>query len=305
MKNYHKKVSMVLDLTCDICDQNVWSVKSPNLIECDICGLIRANKKYSAEELASVYNGDYFFGEEYIDYIQDRKALEKNFKKRIRRLIIWAQLSKDKTLVEIGCAYGFFLNAVRSFVKRSIGFDVSRDGISYAQNKLYLEAYNKDFRDHQLENVDVVCLWDVIEHVPDPDSVIRHVASILSPGGHVAITTGDIGSVIARIQGDNWRMIHPPTHLFYFNKKTMMKLLQKHGFKVIYFGHMTVYRNIGSVFVQIINKRKQGGRYTGHLNALYAIARFCGLTRINFGINLYDIMEVIAKKESNKGALGE
>ena len=51
-------------------------------------------------------------------------------------------------------------------------------------------------------------------------------------GGYIVITTGDISSLLAKIQRNNWRMIHPPTHLHYFSKRTLTKLLERIGYYV-------------------------------------------------------------------------
>ena len=54
---------------------------------------------------------------------------------------------------------------------------------------------------------------------------------IYSRAAPLALTTGDIGSVNARLRGHKWRMIHPPTHLHYFSAETMKALLDRHGFR--------------------------------------------------------------------------
>ena len=60
-------------------------------------------------------------------------------------------------------------------------------------------------------------MWDTIEHLKRPDLFVQKAAADLRPGGLIALTTGDIGSLNARLRGARWRMIHPPTHLHYFS----------------------------------------------------------------------------------------
>ena len=55
------------------------------------------------------------------------------------------------------------------------------------------------------------------------------------------MTTGDIGSLMARWRGARWRQIHPPTHLHYFSKLTLAQLLERHGFTVAYAGYDGMY----------------------------------------------------------------
>src|SRR5437762_11617421 len=67
-----------------------------------------------------------------------------------------------------------------------------------------------------------------------PDQYLEKIQALTEPGAIVAITTGDIGSLNARVRRGSWRMIHPPTHLHYFSKSTLTRLLDRFGFDVIY-----------------------------------------------------------------------
>ncbi len=285
---------MSLSLNCDICSQSVWKPKTDKLVECSICRLVRAKMNPSEDELQKVYNQNYFFGEEYFDYFQDRLALEKNFSFRLKRLKNF--FLPSSVLLEVGCAYGFFLNMCKGLVRKSIGYDIAKEGTDYALKELGLNVYCDDFLNYQGELVDIVCLWDVIEHLPNPDKIIEKISLFTKKGGHLALTTGDVGSLLARIRGDKWRMVHPPTHLFYFDKKTITKLLANYGFKIIYFGHSAVYRNVDSVFNQLISMQNAQKKSIFLLNFLHQICKKTGLSKINFGINLFDIMEVVARK---------
>jgi hypothetical protein len=74
---FQKKVSLsMLKFKCDICDQKVWKpyYRDERLIQCSICGLIRARVNPTTRELINHYQKNYFFGDEYINYFADRLA---------------------------------------------------------------------------------------------------------------------------------------------------------------------------------------------------------------------------------------
>ena len=53
--------------------------------------------------------------------------------------------------------------------------------------------------------VDVVCMWDTIEHLQHPHLYIERASANMNRGGVIAITTGDIGSLMARMRGaETW-----------------------------------------------------------------------------------------------------
>ena len=79
---------------------------------------------------------------------------------------------------------------------------------------------------------DVVTLWDVIEHTPDPTRVIRTVRNLIRPGGLLVVNYPDIGSSIARALGRRWPFLSS-VHLYYFTRETMRSLLERYGFEVV------------------------------------------------------------------------
>lgn len=258
------------------------------------CGLIRARVNPSDAELRELYKKEYFFGEEYYDYFMDRPALEKNFLQRLKRLQKY--LSKQSKVIEIGCSYGFFLNLCKEYVKECIGFDITKDGIDHAVSHFGLEAYCLDFVNYNGSPADVICMWDVIEHLGRPDEMLRKISASLKVGGHFVFTTGDIGSMVAKIRKDKWRMVHPPTHLFYFDKESITKILEKNNFRILRIKYVTIYRNVYSVLNQLYRNtsgskvKKICWRLAVHLS------KYSGIGKWNVGMNLFDVMEVIAIK---------
>ena len=51
---------------------------------------------------------------------------------------------------------------------------------------------------------DVVTLWDVIEHTPDPTSVLEECRRVLKPGGLLVVNIPDIGSLVSSLMGRRW-----------------------------------------------------------------------------------------------------
>jgi SAM-dependent methyltransferase len=277
---------------CIICNHSKSSPLYQGILQCQDCGYIYANAQISDDELLKLYKRDYFFGDEYSDYLADRRVLEKNFQKRLSVLRRYIQPEVHRNLLEIGCAYGFFLNLVKNSFSSCQGIDLNKDGTDYARDVLKLEAFQGDFlkHDYGTEIFDVVCLWDTIEHLREPHLYLEKISSHTKKGSLVAITTGDIDSFNARARKQNWRLIHPPTHLHYFSKKTIEKLLQKNGFEVVYSKHCGFYRSLENILYNIFVLRKRGKPF-------YNLTKKVGLNSLDFYLNMFDIMYVIARKK--------
>jgi SAM-dependent methyltransferase len=81
---------------------------------------------------------------------------------------------------------------------------------------------------------DVVTLWDVLEHTPDPKAEVREAHRLLQDEGLLVINYPDIGSWVARVLGRSWVYLLD-VHLYYFTRATIRKLLEDAGFSVVRF----------------------------------------------------------------------
>jgi SAM-dependent methyltransferase len=268
----------------------VAAARYPGLQQCPECAFRTADMSLTRDEIEALYGHDYFHGSEYGDYIRERAALQSNFRPRIAEILALSGIDGSKTLYEIGCAYGFFLDIARNHFTQVAGTDISRDAIQYAQQELQLQATCGDFVDVEPPFApDVICMWDVIEHLEHPDAVVAKAAETLRPGGYLCLTTGDIGSLVARWRGPKWRMVHPPTHLHYFASGNITRLLERHGLTVTSVTHPPVIRTIGTMLHGVVKLRMGADR-------LYsALSRLPG-QNLPVPINLFDIMSVIARK---------
>ncbi|HEV2904961.1 MAG TPA: class I SAM-dependent methyltransferase, partial [Pyrinomonadaceae bacterium] len=172
------------------------------LRRCRQCQYTFAELTLTDEELARLYDHTLFREGEFFDYAADRKYLTKNFRDRYRVLRRYMDANRHQRLLEIGSAYGFFLDAVRSDFRELLGIDVTDEGVRYTREQLGLPAVQGDFLHYDFDAMrfDVVCIWDTIEHVRRPDLYIEKIAALTEPGALLALTTGDIGSVVARVR---------------------------------------------------------------------------------------------------------
>jgi len=267
--------------------------KYAGLLKCDVCGFITADVRITEEEAEELYGKDYFHGQEYSDYTRDKYILQKNFSNRLKTLNnFMTDIHHD--LLEIGCAYGFFLDLSKAGFRTVKGIDISGDAVDYARNTFNADARAGNFLDMEVNSYDVCCMWDTIEHLSEPDKFISKISKEISPGGIVAITTGDIGSLNAKLRRKNWRQIHPPTHLHYFSAKTLEKLLDRYSFKTLHVSHPGNLINIETALYTILClKRNKVKLY----DCLIKIFRKIRIAQINIPINFYDFMYIIARKK--------
>jgi protein-L-isoaspartate O-methyltransferase len=276
---------------CVVCGSVYAEPLYDGILKCRKCGHIFANLYLSDDELFTLYRKDYFFGDEYSNYIADKKTIQKNFRLRIKILQRFLDPTHHKHLLEVGSAYGFFLDVVRNYFESVKGLDISEDGVRYARQQLNLDVIQADLLTYNLERqtFDVVCLWDTIEHLRNPHLYIQKISECTSQGALLAITTGDIASLNARFRKDKWRLLHPPTHLHYFSRSSLVRMLNNYNFETIYDRYCGFYRSIDNAAYNlfILRYRKP---------TLYELIKKSGLTRFDFYLNMQDIVYIIARK---------
>jgi SAM-dependent methyltransferase len=263
------------------------------LRKCESCGYVWADVRLDAAEILRLYSEEYFRGEEYADYPADARTHQRNFAARFANLKRIAP--NVRSVFEIGCAYGFWLAECSKQGLRAEGVDVCPEAVQHAVETLGQKASVADFVSMPMEpgRFDAFCMWDTIEHLAHPEDFIARVQQMLSPGGWLFLTTGDIGAMFARMRGPRWRLIHPPTHLHYFSTATMRLFLQRHGFEVVSIRSTAFYRNIGETLSRMAT-----------LGTGFSRIAAKGLSRVvpgfvqrgGFWLDLGDIMCVAARK---------
>ena len=131
----------------------------------------------------------------------------------------------------------------------------------------------------------------VIEHLDDPMLVMKEVNRIMSSSGLLTLTTPDVGSVLAKLQGKSWRLYDPPYHLCYFSHKTIRGLLEASGFTVAQIKYAWEWHTLRYIFYVLYDY------YDNWLfRALKAITQKTIIGNIPIHLTAFDMMIVFAFK---------
>lgn len=284
---------MAVNKKCLICSSHLFEPLYENtLLKCTNCSFVTANLDISKLDFSNIYDESYFKGSEYLNYPLEKSIIQKNFTKRLNFITRNINKNNISNVLEIGCAYGFFGELILKYFPeiQYTGIDISKEAINYGKNNLGLNIHSIDYLDYKSDkDISDIYMWDVIEHLPEPGKVIAKASAELQKNGRLILTTGDIDSYLARIQKKNWRLIHPPSHLHYFSKKTISQLLRKNNFQVISINYQSIYRSLKQSWYSLFLLDKKQKKIAKKI--------FQMLPDINIGINTYDIMMVIAIKK--------
>ena len=104
---------------------------------------------------------------------------------------------KDKKVLDVGCGGGLLCESLYDFGAEVTGIDAAGPGIEVAKihaqknnkNIKYFEKTAEELNTEYIEYYDVVCCLEVLEHVPDPKSLVKTCVQLLKPGGLLFLST--------------------------------------------------------------------------------------------------------------------
>lgn len=287
-------------IPCNLCGSSQTEPYCPEnglgLVQCQNCGLVYVSPRPDPNELYALYGETYFHNDEsgvvgYSNYIADERNIRKTANGRIQQLERYIQPGR---MLDVGCAVGFFMDEARQRGWQVEGLDVSNFAVEYAREQFGLNARQGSFTGLEFapDSFDMVTMWDVIEHVPDPKSYIRKAAAVLRQGGVLALATPDIDSLPARLTGKRWVGYKlSEEHVYYFSRRTLTRMLEEAGFEVLESRHVGKYVTL-RLFVDRL------GMYAAPLAKLLALAeRAFKLSERSAYINPYDIVAITARKK--------
>jgi 2-polyprenyl-3-methyl-5-hydroxy-6-metoxy-1,4-benzoquinol methylase len=200
---------------------------------CHSCGIMTLEsfsgrkKHYDRAYFSSEYKAHY--GRSYLEDFESIKSVG-----RVRVGIVRELLGENPNgmVIDVGCAYGPFLDALRESGLPGYGLDVSPDAVAYVRKKLGIPALRADFetarRSALPRRVAAVTMWYVIEHFTRTDHVLRKASSLLPRGGVLAFSTPNGRGISARRSLVDFLHASPGDHFTILSPRGLGRILSRY-----------------------------------------------------------------------------
>lgn len=252
-------------------------VFEPDISQCASCGLLFRNPRPTQADIARSYDTGGTFSA-----WQDEEAARAPMWER--RAAIIHRFKPGGHLLDLGTGDGRFLQLCRDLGYETSGTEISLAGAAYAQKRGF------DVRLGQIleielpaESFDIITIWHVLEHVPNPGAVLRKAHSLLRPNGILAVAVPNEENFFVR------RALHLGTtsspfdplhfggeiHLTYFRPATLQATLRSAGFEILEFGVDDLYNIRDSKMkMKLAAQRLLAQAFHWHFAvAMYAVCR--------------------------------
>jgi SAM-dependent methyltransferase len=196
------------------------------LVKCQTCGLVRSDPIADPALLAQLYHESTFT---YTDEVAD---LKRTYGRYLAKLDEYG--ARKDALLEIGCGNGFFLQQALAQGYRSVrGVEPSRAAVSQAAPEVRDSMVCDLMRPGLFApgGFDVICLFQVFDHVPDPGKLLDACFAALRPGGLVLSINHNITAVSARLLGERSPIVDIE-HTYLYSPATMARIFGAHGFGI-------------------------------------------------------------------------
>lgn len=206
------------------------------LVRCRACRFIYLNPRPTSTALAGYYPAEYYP----LDYRRETPealAVARGLLSRVQAAIPGRQLR----ILDVGCGTGLFLKLARDAGHEVAGVELSQSAVEYGREVygLPIECGTLESAELPADHVDVVTMWHVLEHTPDPIQALDTVRRVLKPGGLVLFGVPNIASVEARAFGRRWFSLDAPRHLVHFSPESARKAVDGAGLTMDRIVHST------------------------------------------------------------------
>ena len=142
-------------------------------------------------------------------------------------------------ILDVGCGAGTFVALATGFGYKTAGLEASYAEAAWAQDLGLRVHHGTTLTAYGPAAFDVVTLWDVLEHVPEPVALLKQIQSVLRPGGYLLAKVPNGPFYLKKARLLSWVRPHGfddlgiGEHVLYFSAHSLRRLVMMAGFDVL------------------------------------------------------------------------
>jgi len=201
------------------------------IVQCQNCGFKYLNPRPTIESIKNYYDV-----EEYHPHkISEESMIDKIYLKvrdiniNTKNKILNKLSKQNKTLLDIGCGTGEFIEAMQKDGWNVSGMETAKEARDMAiKEDIHVFDDLKNIND----KFHIITMWHVLEHIHEIPTLMDNLSGLLSDDGFLVIAVPNIDSADAKFYKENWIALDTPRHLYHFRPRDIISLLEKYSFEV-------------------------------------------------------------------------
>lgn len=222
-------------MICDVCGSPTTRSVSDWAFRCSHCGLWQSTLVPTIDSQEHpLSEDDRFRGLEHIRLVTFGRIFQ-----QLSRLTTL----ESRRLLDVGCAYGWFLEAAvaRRMVAVGVEPDARTAQVARSRGLEVVQGYFPDCLSAS-DIFDVIVFNDVLEHIPRVHAMLAACTRAMAPGGFLVLSVPTSSGTLFRLARGMarlgwkgpwlrlWQEAFPSPHVYYFNRENLHRALRNHGF---------------------------------------------------------------------------
>jgi len=208
---------------------------------CKKCNTLFVSPRPTSEMINTYYKdsaSSKFWAERFFPETAEarRKMIFKPRALAIINIIKKYRIPQPASIVDVGAGYGIFLEEImkNKYFSAFYAIEPSKELAKCCRNKNIpvIEKPVEEIKQSEIQ-ASVICSFEVIEHLFNPEAFIRSMKSLLKPGGIMVFTTLTISGFDLQILWDRSKSISPPHHINFFSTEGLRELIHRCGLEEI------------------------------------------------------------------------
>lgn len=257
-----------------------------SVVECENCGHLYTKDAPSEDAI-----GAYYDSETYISHTDSNKSLFDKVYNGIKKYMLakkYAWITRfvpRGTLIDYGAGSGAFVKYVADRGRKAIGLEIAEAGRKTAKELYGIELYEpNELKNMDDESVSVFTMWHVLEHIYQPEKLIKEIHRVLDKNGVLVVAVPNPLSWDAKHYKEDWAAWDVPIHISHFKPSVIKNFMEKNEFHCI----QTKGMPFDAFYISLVsNENKYGHKkpITGFINGLKS--QLHGIKTGNYSSQVY------------------
>ena len=184
---------------------------------------------------------EYYKSEDYISHTDFKRNLFEHIYHFIRKISLGRKLrlinslvSMDRNLLDIGCGTGDFLRTASANGWNIKGIEPDEKARQIANIKTKSKVFGtEELKKTKANSFDVITLWHVFEHLPNPEDQLSFFRTLLRDEGFLIIAIPNFKSYDANYYKNYWAAYDVPRHLWHFSRRAITGIAERNQMKIV------------------------------------------------------------------------
>ena len=185
--------------------------------------------------------GQYYATDEYVEHSDSSEGLINWVYHRARKWMLRYKynlinsMKRGQNILDIGTGTGYFLHFMKQKGYNVLGLEISEKARNFGIERfgLTIKPPETVYKNGFAEGVNYVTFWHVLEHIYQPDKMMKRLHEIMDDKGIMVVALPNYRCLESGVYKSYWNGYDVPRHLWHWDKNSFERFARNCGFRLI------------------------------------------------------------------------